>query len=501
MRSGLRAVGALRSHDERNQDPVALETAVVATGARPGDSAERRQLFTEEAQTVLVFENGAVIRLSAAVADGQLLFLTNKKTGKEVVTQVIRKRSFRPTSCYVDLEFTEPCPGFWGIEFPESAATSPLAAQLSEPEDGQPGAPIPAAPNQQEVERLKNEVAELQTKLKSLIASGQRADAQNAATGAVHTAASTPEPDLSEERGQREEEQRVLEQLLVQEARQERLDGPLRLVGYTRKSRAREVVKKAGKMATAGAFFAVIASAGIATYRFGLLDSVIRKATVANSAPRQPSTPAVRPVSTTKIAPAAPLSSDPVVTGSTGSAPPEVKPATTEKMADTVVAAPPQPSLAPADSSTESSARTASSSVPAKHAPSTGVATSEPKRRGAGPARLSPLLPNTVSSASPPTTPGSANSAEDYVAPKLLHAVKPVSPPDALRNYLTGDVVVDALVDTTGHIKSVTVVSGPPKLRSTAIDVMKQYVYEPAKKNGKAVPSHVQTSLQFWYEP
>jgi hypothetical protein len=30
---------------------------------------------------------------------------------------------------------------------------------------------------------------------------------------------------------------------------------------------------------------------------------------------------------------------------------------------------------------------------------------------------------------------------------------------------------------------------------------MKQYLYEPAKKNGKAVSAHVQVSLQFWYEP
>jgi len=48
---------------------------VIATGARPGDSGGQRDLFTEETTTVLVFENGAVIRLSAAVAAGQLLFL------------------------------------------------------------------------------------------------------------------------------------------------------------------------------------------------------------------------------------------------------------------------------------------------------------------------------------------------------------------------------------------------------------------------------------------
>src|SRR5262245_64743597 len=125
MKSGFRAMGFLRPEGPVSDEPVALETAVIATGARPGDTGAKRELFSEETQTVLVFERGAVIRLSAAVADGQLLFLTNKKTGQEVITQVVRKRSFRPTSCYVDLEFTEASPGFWGIEFSKSAPATP----------------------------------------------------------------------------------------------------------------------------------------------------------------------------------------------------------------------------------------------------------------------------------------------------------------------------------------------------------------------------------------
>src|SRR5215831_17745327 len=125
MRSGFRAMGVLRPEGQPPDEPVALEIPVVATGARPGPAGSKRELFSEETVTVLVFEKGAVIRLSAGVADGQLLFLTNKKTGKEVVTQVVRKRSFRPTSCYVDLEFTEESPGFWGIEFPKSTPVLP----------------------------------------------------------------------------------------------------------------------------------------------------------------------------------------------------------------------------------------------------------------------------------------------------------------------------------------------------------------------------------------
>ena len=94
--------------------PVAREIQVIATGARPGDSSQKRELFTEATGTVLISEIGGVIRLSAAVATGQLLYLTNQETKQEVVAQVIQKRSFRPTSCYVELEFTEPAPGFWG---------------------------------------------------------------------------------------------------------------------------------------------------------------------------------------------------------------------------------------------------------------------------------------------------------------------------------------------------------------------------------------------------
>ena len=90
---------------------------------------------------------------------------------------------------------------------------------------------------------------------------------------------------------------------------------------------------------------------------------------------------------------------------------------------------------------------------------------------------------------------------EDYVAPKLIYSVKPVSPTEALRNYVTGNVNVDALVDVAGHVKSVTVISGPQKLRNTAIAEVKQYVYEPARKNGKPVIAHVQANLKYWYEP
>jgi protein TonB len=98
--------------------PVALEIAVTVNGARTVDGSDKREPFSETTQTVLVFGNGAVIRLSSSVAPGQLLFLTNEKTKKEVVCQVVKSKNYRSVSGYVELEFTEPAVGFWGMRFP-----------------------------------------------------------------------------------------------------------------------------------------------------------------------------------------------------------------------------------------------------------------------------------------------------------------------------------------------------------------------------------------------
>jgi protein TonB len=98
--------------------PVTLEVPVTVNGARAVEGSDKREPFSETTSTVLVMANGAVIRLSSSVAPGQLLFLTNEKTKKEVVCQVVKSKNYRSTSGYVELEFTEPVLGFWGMRFP-----------------------------------------------------------------------------------------------------------------------------------------------------------------------------------------------------------------------------------------------------------------------------------------------------------------------------------------------------------------------------------------------
>src|SRR4030088_905521 len=116
--------------DSSSAQPVALEVPVTVNGARAVEGSDKREPFSETTTTVLVLANGAVIRLSSSVAPGQLLFLTNDKTKKEVVCQVVKSKNYRSASGYVELEFTEPVLGFWGMRFPGERHTT-LASQTT----------------------------------------------------------------------------------------------------------------------------------------------------------------------------------------------------------------------------------------------------------------------------------------------------------------------------------------------------------------------------------
>src|SRR5215813_10158592 len=113
--------------------PVALEVPVMVNGARAVDGSDKREPFSERSQTVLVFGHGAVIRVSVALTAGQLIFLTNEKTRKEVVCQVVKSKTDGNAVGYVELRFTEPAPGFWGMRFPSDTVLPQAAPRPAGP--------------------------------------------------------------------------------------------------------------------------------------------------------------------------------------------------------------------------------------------------------------------------------------------------------------------------------------------------------------------------------
>jgi periplasmic protein TonB len=128
--------------------PVAVEIPITVNGARTVAGSDKREPFSETTQTVLVFGSGAVIRLGAAVGPGQLLFVTNEKSRREVVCQVVKSKQNGNAGGYVELKFTEPAADFWGVRIP---ATLPVTAGVTDP-----GPSLPTKSLEQKLSELQS---------------------------------------------------------------------------------------------------------------------------------------------------------------------------------------------------------------------------------------------------------------------------------------------------------------------------------------------------------
>jgi TonB family protein len=97
--------------------------------------------------------------------------------------------------------------------------------------------------------------------------------------------------------------------------------------------------------------------------------------------------------------------------------------------------------------------------------------------------------------------PAADNSNAAIVPPKLIKSVRAVAPGDALREFVTGNVTLDAVIDKNGEVRSMKVLSGPASFHKAAMEALKQYRYEPARQNGKPVSAHITVTVPFWFEP
>ena len=475
------------------KNPIAHEVQVIATGARPGESGGQRKLFTEEASTVLAFENGAMIRLSAAVAVGQLLILTNKGTNREVVVQVTRKLDFRPTSCYVEVEFSEPSPGFWGIEFPEMPEPAPASARRREAAgfvhemgaiaDG-PRAPA-RAPSAHEVMALKREVEALreqlrllQTQIKaenpSIPAVTPDAVPASVAVTACRESAALPigraEASFSEE------------DLLSKSA----LDFEEGKASAQRRPKLKQKDSTSGQSGARriGLLSAalLLVAAGATWYQHRLSWQPKPKKSAANAA----SSIAAYPSPAVSSAPQKAM--DPNSNSST----------TIRAIAGVAL----QPNAASYDRAQPPPAGGAGHSAPSVPAPGDlGADAAVVREKSAVGVPAAKRAVRRQSSEA--TSESAAPSVDDapIVPAKLIKSVRAVAPPDALRDFVTGNVTLDAVVDPAGHVKSMNVLSGPASFHTAAMDTLKQYRYEPATQRGKPVATHITVTIKFWFEP
>lgn len=607
--------------------PVALEVSVTVNGARTVDGSDKREPFSETSKTVLIFANGAVIRLASTVAPGQLLFLTNENTKKEVVCQVVKSKNYRSVSGYVELEFTEPAQGFWGMRFPterttpapQASASAPASVPSAAPRANTPApaslsttpAPVsqglppvskaqpPAPPaeaarttttptrpqtaapperpaSDPETEALKQEAARLQEQLSGLLFTqnaGPKAQTPKTEAPVPETKAKviemTPRPDSAGAGSTAKPAATAPAQKSTLDLAAEEMKIPawleplarnaatpaVEVPAYTEEAGSNEPVSvaeaseagnssfssegptptfggslfaeesteptaasgKSGKGVLIGLVAAgVIAAAAAGTWYFGFRHPA--SATPQNTAPvfatlpaspsssaaqnSQPASAAAQPNSfaaNSGVAASNPRATETLRTTAGGNPPPVVNARETEKIEanrnatvghvspETIAEQPKKPALGDVTlaAPTVNAQQVSAGDVSAPHIGGGTVATG-------GDAMGSELVAgNNSQPVAPVPVGGEVKSA------RLLHSVPPVYPPLARSQRVSGDVRIDALVDATGHVTTMKIVSGPVLLHQAAKDALHQWRYQPAMLDGKPVPMHLTVTVQF----
>src|SRR5271156_2987119 len=107
----------------------ALEVPVILQGVKTDPATGRRELFTENAKTSLVYENGVLLHLRSKLLVGQAIFIHNVQNRREILCKVVELPAEGEVG-YANLEFTAADPEFWsdGASKPPAAAQNPSAA-------------------------------------------------------------------------------------------------------------------------------------------------------------------------------------------------------------------------------------------------------------------------------------------------------------------------------------------------------------------------------------
>jgi periplasmic protein TonB len=510
-----RAAGSAKSEKTSRAQPVCIEVPVTVHGGCLSTDSGKRESFSESTRTIIVFSNGAVLRLKTAVNPGQLIFLTNEHTGKKVLCNVVKSKTYQNVAGYIELQFTEPTVGFWGILFPGDGSESQSA----------PGA---AGVSQAPLRPQPPPLAASHTTPLIVSTHSDPSAEEYSAPGAfgvsnlefIEPAAlvSTPVPQppaagLIQPKvvplSQAEEQARIAEPVVI--SREREATTPALLAAKPREDdeiaafisrimfeepeteSAHATSRPSPVIALIAAELLLVALAGGGWYWW---HSRVHK-TAANLFPQSANAAtsmSVMPPGNTRTAP---LVSSPV-----------------SEASKTVEA--PDPSSVPAEKPAEShEVPNAASKKPAAvfhfRLSSPHVNRSSSLAKVPEAAEGIDSAPE-VSSRVPAEGLGAlmAESGLQPAAPKperfiggevktarLISSTPPAYPPLARSQGVEGDVTLDALIDKTGRVTRVKTISGPDLLQQAAAAAVRQWKYQPATLDGNAVAMHLTVTVKF----
>jgi periplasmic protein TonB len=89
----------------------------------------------------------------------------------------------------------------------------------------------------------------------------------------------------------------------------------------------------------------------------------------------------------------------------------------------------------------------------------------------------------------------------DVKEPRLISFVNPIYPVILRQANVSGDVVIDAVVDANGNVAKMQPVSGQRLLVAAAMDAVRQWRYQPTLLNGQPIPVIVRVTVTFRLSP
>jgi TonB family protein len=558
------AAGGSESNAGQNSrsNPVCLEVAVTIRRL-PEDNGEaspgQAQPAREEARSVIVFDNGAVLRLAGDFPAGQAVIVSNPQ-GRDVVCRVVSARSLPSVKGYIEIEFVEPVNDFWGIHRAAGQASvpNPPATAVAQPQIV-PSEPLPAPPAPPRATPIAPETITPTGNAPSFEDIAGLVRMSPPPAGRAKTAESTPR--ISPSKDARESAHDSFEvprsyspvsapaltaDLTSPSAAWESADHPVRTLSASddvpgkgvfssaQTSSMHPSAKSRGKT--------ILIVAGVAVFVVGLGTGwfFMHQGGAATPYSRGLQVPA-RPAGgePASSAPVPVVASQPSVPASPAAnvPPPAVREQVVEEPAP-----PSTPAVSPVSSvSTESAAAPVPSAPQTTRRPANNVNVKQPeplaqvrtaipdlKMRGPtsesrnvgrlvdgsvpvieDAATVSPMIPNSAGAVPPtvahvdfpPALPvsavGSGSAAKTVRDPKLISSTRPVYPPMAKQSNVEGDVLVSAEIDANGTVIVAKALSGPMFLRQAAENTIRQWKYEPALVNGKPVPGQVSVKLQF----
>jgi TonB family protein len=537
-------------------NPVCLEVAITIRslpGEKDEPSSGQATPTREEARTVIVFDNGAVLRLAGNFPPGQAVILSNHE-GRDVVCRVVSTHHLPTVKGYIEVEFLEPVADFWGIHRPAEQANistpavdalpPPPAAPQPQISPGDvpsvPPAPPIIAPAMAEIAAPPGHAPSFED-IAGVLPSSPLHGAQakppvSAPRIPASSIATEPSPKVSEAA-------RPFTPPSMPSPAQELAplsaawEAPLAAPRET--SSSNEILGKFSSSYTilpdpsteprsktplilGGTAIVLIAlGAGVFFTRQGRTTTSPPSPVAAASqptppAPREPTSVPTHPKADPPAAEPAPTSSSHVPPASL--APAEVVPtsASSEPQTDRRQANIPdgkqiehvdakQPDRSPQRQQLARELKMGTPTVESRagrlvdgFVPNVSDITTTSAVIGTPGGDLVSTVSHPDNPPAPPVGNVSSGApAMGLVEPRLISSTRPVYPMLAKQSSTEGDVVVSAEIDWTGKVVGAKATSGPISLRQAGVDAVKNWKYAPATIDGRPTPAQIVVKIQF----